>query len=190
MRCHNCNSYCCSTRPVPSHDSYLRDRCHVAMIRTCNAFWAGDYYPVVQHRCDLMDPYCGAPGSSSSWDPSDPTTVLPDHLLARPPILQPIPPYYTGPRMCSQRRSRVPSTWTLLTRPELEHDWLGKRARPPHAAYFPHARRCSFYTGAPHRSGASGHSTWFGALSASYNVTAAVSRDFQTLFILSLCFKT
>ena len=72
VRCHNCNSYCCSTRPVPSHDSYLRDSCQVAMIRTYNAIWAGDYYPVVHHRCDLMDPYCGAPGSSS--DLSDPTT--------------------------------------------------------------------------------------------------------------------
>ena len=59
---HNCNSYFCSTRPVPSHDTYLRDRGRAAMIRACNAFWAGDYYPVVYHRCDLMDPYCGAPG--------------------------------------------------------------------------------------------------------------------------------
>ena len=37
-------------------------------------FWASDYYPVVHHRCDLKDPYCGVPGSSSSWDPSDPIT--------------------------------------------------------------------------------------------------------------------
>ena len=44
------------------------------MKRACNAFWAGDYYPVVHHHGDLMDPYCGAPRSSSSWDPSDPTT--------------------------------------------------------------------------------------------------------------------
>ena len=109
VRCHNCNSYCCSTRPVPSHNSYLRDRYHVAMIRTCNAFWAGDYYPVLHHRCDLIDPNCGVPGSLSSWDPTD---------------------------------------------------WLGKRARLPQAAYFPHSRRCSFHTGAPRRSGASGYSTW------------------------------
>ena len=74
MRCHDCKSYCCLRRLVPSHDTYLRDRCRVTMIRTCNALWAGNYYPVVHHCGGLMDPFCGAPGSSSSCDPSDPTT--------------------------------------------------------------------------------------------------------------------
>ena len=77
VRCHNCNSYCCLTRPVPSHEIYLRDRYRLAMTRVCNALWAGDYDPVVHHRDDLMDPYCGAPGLSSSWDSSDPTTRSP-----------------------------------------------------------------------------------------------------------------
>ena len=73
-----------------------------------------------------------------------PLPALSDHLLATPPILQPISPYYTGTCMSSQLRSRVPSTWSLLTRPELERESQASARSAAFARRVLSPRSCAF----------------------------------------------
>ena len=106
-----------------------------------------------------------------------PLPALPDHLLATPPVLQPMPPYYTGSRMSSQLRSRIPSTWSTRARARLpsersQRSFRAPRTLPPDHPVPPLDQR----------------STPFGcfrgscALSA---VTAATSRNFRPLLMFS-----
>ena len=181
MRCHNCNSYCCSTRPVPSHDTHLRDRCGVAMIRACNTLWAGDYYPVVHHRGDLMDPYCGAPRSSSSWDLSDPTTGTAwspprntSHYSTQAALLYWVPHELTTTITCTFHVIVVDSTRARARLPSerSQRSFRAPRTLPPTRPVPPLGQR----------------STPFGrfhgscALSA---ITATTSRNFRPLLMFS-----